>query len=88
MELQEWEDLINSNKTRVLAVIRLVSNKNLQVYKEHVILYILFAFGEGVTNIYWLANMKLYVSNIEKPYKDTKINHLVNSGIAYLLHIL
>ena len=42
----------------------LVPNKNSQGYKEHVILFIGFAFEEGVTIIDWLANMKLYVSDI------------------------
>ena len=38
----------------------LVPNKNLQGYKEHDILFIAFAFGEGVNIIYWISNMKLY----------------------------
>ena len=44
----------------------LVPNNKLQRYKEHVISFIVFAFGEGVTIIDWLENMKLYVSNIEE----------------------
>ena len=43
----------------------LVPNKNPQGYKEHVIFFIVFAFGEVVTIIEWLASMKLYVSYIE-----------------------
>ena len=30
LELQEWQDYIKSNKTRILAIIMLVSNKNPQ----------------------------------------------------------
>ena len=30
LEIQEWEDFINSNKTRILAIIVLVTNKNPQ----------------------------------------------------------
>ena len=30
LELQEWEDIINSNKTRILSIIILVPNKNPQ----------------------------------------------------------
>ena len=37
----------------------LVTKNNPQGYKEHVILFIAFAFGEGVTIIYWLAKMNL-----------------------------
>ena len=57
-ELQEWEDCIKSNKTRIIDIIVLVPNKNTQVYKEHVIYFIAFAFEESVTIIDWLANMK------------------------------
>ena len=41
----------------------LVTNKNLPGYKEHVI-FIVFAFGEGVTTIHFLQNMKFYVYDI------------------------
>ena len=44
----------------------LVPNNNPQGYKEHVTLFIAFAFGEGVDIIDWLANMKLYVFDIEE----------------------
>ena len=67
----------------------LVPNKNPPVYKEHIIYFIGSAFGEGFTIIDWLANMKLYVSDIVEPYKDSIIGCLGNSGTAYLLlHIL
>ena len=42
----------------------LFPNKIPQGYKEHVISFIAFASGEGVIIIYWLENMKLYVSDI------------------------
>ena len=42
----------------------LVPNNNPQGYKEHVISFISFYFGEDATIIDWLSNMKLYVSNI------------------------
>ena len=63
----------------------LVPNKNPQGYKEHVISFIAFAFGEGVTIIYWITNMKLYVSDILESYKYTIIGNLVNSGTVDLL---
>ena len=67
----------------------LFSNHMLQGYKYHVILFIDFSFVEGVTIIYWLSTMKLYVSDIEKSYKNTVIGHLGNSGTTYLsLHIV
>ena len=44
----------------------LFTNNNLQGYKENVILFIVFEYGEGVTIIDWLAKTKLYVSNIEE----------------------
>ena len=67
----------------------LVPNKNPPVYKEHIIYFIGFAFGEGFTIIDCLANMKLYVSDIVEPYKDSIIGCLGNSGTAYLLlHIV
>ena len=67
----------------------LVSNKNLQGYKENVIFLIAFAFEEGVTIIDFLSTMKLYKSDIEESYKDTIIGNPVNSGTANLwLHIV
>ena len=67
----------------------LVPCNNPQGYKEHAILFIVFAFGEGGTIIYWLSNMKIYVSNIEESYKYTIIGKMGNSGTAYLLlHIV
>ena len=51
--------------------------------------FISFAFGEGITIIDWLANMKLYVSDIEESSKDTIIRNLENSGTSdLLLHIV
>ena len=41
-------------------------------------LFIVFAFVEGVTIIDWLENMNMYVSDIEESYKDTIIGHLGN----------
>ena len=59
-------------------------NKNPQGYKEHIISFIDFDFGEGVIIIDWLANMKLYVTDIEESYKYTIIGHLGNSGTSDL----
>ena len=64
LELQDWEDLIKSHKTIILAVIMLVPNKNPQRYKERVILFISFTFGEGVTIIDLIEKMELYVSDV------------------------
>ena len=66
LELQEWEDSINTNKTIILAINMLVPKNNPQEYKEHGISFIEFAFGKGVTIIDWISNMKLYVSDIEE----------------------
>ena len=63
--IQEWEYCIKSKKKIILAIIILVPNKKPQVYKEHIISFIVFSFGEGVTIIDWIEIMKLYVSNIE-----------------------
>ena len=35
-----------------------------------------FAFVEGVTIIDWIANMKMYVLDIEESYKDTNIGNM------------
>ena len=80
LELQEWEDFIKSNKTRILYIVMLVLNRNPQGYKEYIIQFIDFAFGECVTTIYWLANMKPYFPDINEAYKNTIIGHLENSG--------
>ena len=61
-----------------------VPNKNLPGLKN-VIYFIAFVFGEGVTIVDWIANMKLYVSNIVELNRDTIIGHSVNSGTADLL---
>ena len=42
LELQEWEDFIKYNKTRILAIIMLVPNNNPQGYKENVIFSLKF----------------------------------------------
>ena len=58
-------------------------------YKEHIIFFIVFAFGEGVTIIDGIESMKLYVSDIEESYKYTIIGHLGNLATEYLLlHIV
>ena len=44
----------------------LVPKNNLQGFKEHVICFIDFYYGEGVTIMDWIENMKIYVSNIEE----------------------
>ena len=60
-----------------------------QGYRQHVISFIKFAFGDIVIIICWIEKMKLYVSDIEEPYKYTIIGHLGNSGTEdLLLHIL
>ena len=41
----------------------LVPNKNSPGYKEHVIFFA-FSFVDGVTVIYWMENMELYVLTI------------------------
>ena len=45
----------------------------------------MFLFGERVTIIDWVLNMKTYVSDIVKSYEDTIICYLGNSGTKYLL---
>ena len=42
-------------------------------------------FVQGATIIGCIANMKLYLSDIEESYKDTIIGHLVYSGTEDLL---
>ena len=63
----------------------LIQNQNPQGYKENLIYFIDLYFGEGVTIIYRIENMKLYTSNIEESYKDTIIGHMGNSDTADLL---
>ena len=46
----------------------LVTCKNPPGYKQHVISFIIFDFGEGVNIIYLMPNMNIYVSNIVKSY--------------------
>ena len=66
MELKEWEDRIKSNKTKILYIIVLVKKKTPQKYKEDVISFIDFVFGEGIIITDWLENINLHVSNIEE----------------------
>ena len=54
LELQAWEDCVESIKTKKLDMIMLVTNNKPKLYKEHVIYFILFTFGEGVTIIDWI----------------------------------
>ena len=61
LELQEWEDCINSKKTKILAIIIFVLCNNTPRYKEYVISFIAFDFGEDVTMIDWMENMNNYV---------------------------
>ena len=63
----------------------LVPNKNPIGYKKHVIYFFVFGFSEGVTIIYCLLNMNIYVSNIVESYKGTIVGQLVNAGTFYLL---
>ena len=56
----------------------LATNINPQEYTEYVISFIAFAVGECVTIIYWPANMKIYVFNIEELYKYTIIGNIAN----------
>ena len=60
-------------------------NDNPQVYKEHVISFIDFDFGESVTIMQWLENMNLYGYDIQESYKETIIGHTGNLGTTYLL---
>ena len=82
LELQDWEGCIKSNKNRILSIVMLVTNNNTPGYKEHVIYFIAFAFGKGVTIIDLIANIKLYVSDNEESYNDTIIGNMGNAGIS------
>ena len=67
----------------------LVPNKNPRRYKEHVISFISFSFGEGAIIIEWIEKIKVYLYNIKESYKYIIIGHIVNSGPVYLLlHIV
>ena len=45
--------------------------------------------GEVITIIYWLANTKIYVSDIEELYKDLIVGILVDSRTSDLIvHIV
>ena len=75
--VRKWYEVKND---KLLDIIMLVTFKNFTGQKEHVIHFIAFYFEEGVTIIYWLANMKLYVLNFVKSYKDTIICYLGDSS--------
>ena len=62
----------------------LVPNKNTMELKTY---HFFFAFGflEGVTIIYCLLNMMIYVPNIVESYKGTTVGKLRNSGTLYVL---
>ena len=47
--------------------------------------FFVFGFLEGVTIIYCLLNMNIYVSNIVESYKGTTVGKLRNSGTLYVL---
>ena len=63
----------------------IVPKNNPQGYKEYVIYFIDFGFGEFITVIDFLENMNIYVSNFVDLYKDTIIFHLENTDTSYLL---
>ena len=44
----------------------LVTKKNPQGCKKYIVSFLAFDFGEGVTILDWLANMKIYVYDIEE----------------------
>ena len=71
LELQEWDDFMKSKKKRILSIIILVPCSNPTGYKEHVICFNVFAFGEDITTLDWLEKMNIYVSEIVESYKDT-----------------
>ena len=61
----------------------LVPKNNPPGYKEHVICFVLCAFGEGAKLIDWIENMKIYVSDIVEKYKtqslviwETQVQHI------------
>ena len=54
LEPKEWEDCIKYKKTRILDIIMLVTKNNTPGYKEHVVYFTAFDFGEGVKiSIVW-----------------------------------
>ena len=55
-------------KKRMLDIVMLLPNNKKQGNKEYVISFIDFTFGEVFTIIDWLANTKLYITNIEESY--------------------
>ena len=52
LELQQWEDQVKYKITRIFVIWIFVSCNNPLGYKEHVIYFIVFDFGEGGTIIY------------------------------------
>ena len=86
MELQEWQDCIKSNKTRTVAIIILVLDRNPQGYNEQFIKFIDFYFGIYVAINHWLENIKQYMCLILKNHIEKKfIRNMGNSGTAYSL---
>ena len=61
LELQYWEDLIKSFKI-VSDILMFVPWYKPPGYKERIIFFGAFTFGEVFIIIYWMENMKSYVS--------------------------
>ena len=58
-------------------------------YKEHIISFIVIAFGDCLTIVDWMVNMNTHLSDIMKSYEDTIIGYFVNASSAELLiHIV
>ena len=47
--------------------------------------FLVFGFSEGVTIIYCLLNMNIYVYNIVESYTGTIVGQLGNAGTLYFL---
>ena len=59
-----------SKRTIILVIIMFIPSYNKTWYKEHVIYLIVISFIEGVTIVYWLENMNIYVYDMVETYKD------------------
>ena len=46
----------------------LVPNKNPRRYKEHVISFISFSFGEGAIIVDWIEKIKVYLCDIKESH--------------------
>ena len=64
LKLQYWDDIIYCKK--ILSIIMMVPCKNPPGYNGDVIYSIVFEFGEEVTIVDCMGNMKLHVSNTVK----------------------